>query len=38
MTQFTLRLLSFGSAAALTRGSDMGTLPESDFGVWRPLA
>lgn len=38
MTPSTLRLLSFGAAAILTRGSDMGALPEADFGVWRPLA
>ncbi|WP_171982002.1 hypothetical protein [Brevundimonas sp. LM2] len=38
MTQLKPRLLAFGAAAALTRGSDMGTLPETDFGVWRPLA
>lgn len=38
MTQFKLRLLSFGAAGVLTRGTDMGTLPENDFGVWRPLA
>ncbi len=38
MTPFTLRLITVGSAATLTRGTDMGTLPENDFGVWRPPA
>lgn len=38
MTRFTLRLITLGAAATLTRGTDMGTLPENDFGVWRPLA
>ena len=33
-----LRLIAFGPASLLTRGSDMGALPEPDFGVWRPLA
>lgn len=31
-------LITFGPASILTRGSDMGVLPEPDFGVWRPLA
>ena len=38
MIPLKLRLLSFGAAAVLTRGTDMGALPENDFGVWRPLA
>jgi hypothetical protein len=38
MTPLKLRLLSFGSAGVLTRGADMGAVPENDFGVWRPLA
>lgn len=33
-----LQLIALGSASLLTRGSDMGALPEPDFGVWRPLA
>lgn len=37
MTRLELRLLSFGAAAVLTRGTVMGSLPESDFGVWPPL-
>lgn len=36
MTRTTL--ITFGRASVLTRGSDMGVLPEPDFGVWRPLA
>jgi len=36
MTRTTL--ITFGPASVLTRGSDMGVLPEPDFGVWRPLA
>ncbi len=38
MTSLKLRLLPFGAAGVLTRGADMGAVPENDFGVWRPLA
>lgn len=38
MMRTNLRLISFGPASLLTRGSDMGALPEPDFGVWRALA
>lgn len=38
MTRTALRLIDLGPASRLTRGSDMGSLPEPDFGVWRPLA
>jgi hypothetical protein len=38
MTPAQPRLLALGAAALLTRGSDMGLLPEPDFGLWRPLA
>lgn len=38
MTRTTLRLIAFGAASVLTRGSDMGALPEPDFGLWRALA
>lgn len=34
----TLRLIAFGPASTLTRGSDLGMIPEPDFGTWRPLA
>lgn len=33
-----LRILSFGPASTLTRGSDMGVVPETDFGVFRTPA
>lgn len=30
----TLRLIAFGPASLLTRGSDKGTIPETDLGVY----
>jgi hypothetical protein len=38
MTPAQPRLIIFGAAALLTRGADMGLLPEPDFGLWRPQA
>jgi len=38
MTPLKLRLQAFGAAGVLTRGADMGAVPETDFGVWRPFA
>ena len=38
MKRSTLRLIAFGSASTLTRGHEMGTIPEPDFGTYRPLA
>lgn len=38
MTQPNFRLYAFGPAGVLTRGADMGAVPETDFGVWRPTA
>lgn len=29
-----LRLIAFGPASLLTRGSDKGTIPETDLGVY----
>lgn len=29
-----LRLIAFGPASVLTRGSDKGTIPETDLGVY----
>jgi len=29
-----LRLITFGPASLLTRGSDKGTIPETDLGVY----
>jgi len=34
----TLRLMAFGPVSILTRGHEMGTIPEPDFGTYRPLA
>lgn len=33
-----LCLITLGPASLLTRGSDMGALPEADFGFWRSMA
>lgn len=35
MTKSAFRRIDFGAAATLTLGSDMGDLPETDFGVWK---
>lgn len=33
-TRSRLRLFAFGPASLLTRGSDKGTIPETDLGVY----
>lgn len=38
MVRTSIRLIVLGQASACTRGSDMGALPEPDFGVWRHSA
>ncbi len=38
MKRIEIRLQTFGRAAVLTRGADMGIVPEPDFGVWRAQA
>lgn len=32
-----IRLVGFGAVSALTRGSDIGVLPETDHDFWRPM-
>ena len=38
MSSVPPRLYLLGDAGQLTRGADMGLLPEPDFGLWRPQA
>jgi hypothetical protein len=37
-TRSTIRLIAFGPASILTRGSDLGAIPEADVGTYPPLA
>ncbi len=37
-TRSNIRLIAFGPASILTRGSDIGTIPEPDVGTYQPLA
>jgi hypothetical protein len=37
-TRSNIRLIGFGPASILTRGSDLGNIPEADVGTYPPLA
>lgn len=37
-TRSNLRLIAFGAASVLTRGSELGSIPEPDVGTYAPLA
>ncbi len=37
-TRAHIRLIAFGPASILTRGSDLGNIPEADVGTYPPIA
>ncbi len=37
-TRSSIRLITFGAASILTRGSELGSIPEPDVGTYAPLA
>lgn len=37
-THSNIRLIAFGAVSVLTRGSDLGNIPEADVGTYPPLA